>query len=254
VDLENLPSQLLGHANYGASGNESSRISLKKPCYMKSYSGSWRGNSIYRQTLVCDRTSALLQELWSFELIVPHLKGIDGRLNSNKRNASNPAQVRDRALARGAILHCIAEVCGTDAMFASLQAIDLISSPTLIYGERLKKDRDFARTVLKDEASTLQPLIDWLKLHIQNDPDLIPCCEELGRFAHYEAVGLQFGSTFSPQSKSVQATATTGSSRNRKKLFSSITRQQLLPDITSPIYRIRSFERMDFNGVRLMVP
>ena len=224
MNLENLLSQLLGH------GNESSQISLRKSCYTKSYSGLWRGNTINRHALVCERTSILLQELWSFELIVPHLIGIDGRLNSSKRRASKPAQVLDRAL-----LHCIAQVCGTDAMFASLEVTDLISSPTLIYGECLKKDKDFVRTVLKDETSTLQPLINWLTSHMQEDPDLIPLCEELGRYVHCEAVGLQFGSS-SQKSKSVQAS--TSSSRNRKKLFSPITQHQLLPNNQSPKYSL----------------
>jgi hypothetical protein len=94
VNLENLPSQLLGY------GNESLQISLRKSCYTKSYSGSWRGNTVNRHALVCERTSALLQELWSFELIIPHIMGIDSRFNSGRRSASNPEHVRDRALTR----------------------------------------------------------------------------------------------------------------------------------------------------------
>jgi len=234
VNLEILPSELLGYVH----GNQSSQISLRKSCYQKSFSGSWRGNTIHRHALVCKRTATLLQELWSLELIVPHLMGIDGRLNSGRRTASKPTQVRDRALARGAILHCMAQVCGTDSMFASLQAIDLISSPTLIYGERLKKDQDFARNVLKDETSALQPLVDWLILHMQEDPNLIPLCKELGRVVHLEAVGLQFGSLSSQQSKDFSNLQSTSSRRNRKKLFSPITRQQLLPNNQSPKFSL----------------
>jgi hypothetical protein len=100
----------------------------------------------------------------------------------------------------------------------------------------VKKDKDFARTVLKDETSTLQPLVDWLTLHIQKDPDLIPLCEELGRFVHSEAVGLQFSSPSSRQSKSVQPITST--SHKRKKLFSPITQQQLLPNNQSPKYSL----------------
>ena len=224
TSLETLPARFLGL------NPESNPILLTKECYEKVYNKPWRGNKAHKDELVFKRTSELLQELWSLELILPPLIGIDSRLNSKKRSASmQPAQILARTLTRGAILFCIAEVCGTDTMFASEKALSFLSSPALVYSDRLKKDKDFARSICRDPISTLQPLQDWLKWHINADTDFIGQSMELGSFIHEEAVKLQFGSTTSSNRSTENR-----SSRSRKKEFSSTTRQDLLPDLQSP--------------------
>ena len=77
----------------------------------------------------------VLQELWSRELLMPHLACIDKKFSSSHHTVDE-AKIIDRSIVRGAILHCIAEVYGMDAVFALLSLEPFLATPlvgTTIY-------------------------------------------------------------------------------------------------------------------------
>jgi hypothetical protein len=99
----------------------------------------------------------VLENLLSDILFIPNLQSVDTFFN-NKRRASgariNPKLVRDRAIARGAIIKTVTNAFGTDAIFSSEIAGELLSSPTLLFGDysNSKEDRLVAHILHHDNG------------------------------------------------------------------------------------------------------
>ena len=122
----------------------------------------------------------VLQELWSRELLMPHLACIDKKFSSSRRSVDE-AKIIDRSIVRGAILHCIAEAYGTDAVFASLSLEPFLATPTIIFADHLRKDEKFSKQVLKATQKTLTPLFDLIKTRVKGNTQLAIDARELGQ-------------------------------------------------------------------------
>ena len=108
------------------------------------------------------RSKRILHEVWTSQLIVPSLRPIDKTFSSIRRSTAADEDILNCCLVRGAILQCIADACGTDAIFASTAIKDFLASPSLVFEPRLHQDDRFAKHALRDAISTLEPLFDWL--------------------------------------------------------------------------------------------
>ena len=230
--LDMLPGDLYG---LKPSEKPSSCISLRQRRYLTAYDQSWRTTEENRLTLLYKRSSLLLQEIWSYELVIPHLTVLDQNLNDSKRRRSTDLEdIRNRALTRGAILDSIARCLGTDAIFASERVLDFLINPALVYGERLRQDKDFARSVLKDPEATLEPLVTWLRECLSENSDVVQVSEDLRNFLLRRAMELSPSSKFPLDSSPDAPPNAERHIHKRKKLFSPITLQQLLLDNNTP--------------------
>jgi hypothetical protein len=185
------------------------------------------------------RSEALLQEIWTAELIIPSLKPIDRTFSSTRRKASADKDVLDRCLTRGAILQCVADACGTDAIFASTAVKEFLASPSLVFETRLHRDHVFAKHALSNAVSTLEPLFDWLTARIKCTPEIFDIAEQIGDLTHLNMLELSAGRPLLPeQTRSptqsfffdITKAAPRTEHRKRAHIFSEVSLASLLPD------------------------
>jgi len=94
---------------------------------------------------------------------------------------------------RGAILQCIAEAYGTDAVFASLSLEAFLATPTLVFADHLRKDDKFSKQVLKATQKTLTPLFDWIKTCVKGNTQLALNACQLGQEVQHRLLELHHG-------------------------------------------------------------
>ena len=189
----------------------------------------------------------VLQELWSRELLMPHLACIDKKFSSSRRSVDE-AKIIDRSIVRGAILHCIAEAYGTDAVFASLSLEPFLATPTIIFADHLRKDEKFSKQVLKATQKTLTPLFDLIKTRVKGNTQLAIDARELGQKVQHRLLELHHGRSLSPDEllnlgkvdegdiaeKDAPKKKPQAPAQKPKRAFSQVSLEVLLPNDTSP--------------------
>lgn len=189
------------------------------------------------------RSSELLQKIWINELIIPSLKPIDNILSTTRCSTKDTEDILNRALTRGAILQCLAEACGTDAIFASSAVKKFLESPSLVFCENMHRSKVFARHALGDAVTTLEPLFNWIKEYIKATPEILEVAKEIGNLTHCNMLELGAGhplsqkqteNTISFHALQSGTTSTKEGQRvvNPKKrhIFSKVSSASLLPD------------------------
>lgn len=189
------------------------------------------------------KSKDILQQVWTTELIMPSLIPIDTTFTSARRNTTSDKDVLDRCLTRGAILQCLADACGTDAIFASTGIKAFLASPALIFEQRLQREKHFAQHALSNAVLTLQPLFDWLKSHIEERPDIPRIAQQIGDLIHLSMLELDAGQPLSveetqstTQSTLPNTTTTVAPKTVRRKqthIFSEVSPASLLPHRTT---------------------
>jgi len=184
------------------------------------------------------RSDVLIQAIWTNELIVPALKPIDKTFSSTRRKTSDNDDVLNRCLTRGAILQCIADACGTDAIFASTSVKEFLASPSLVFHKQLHRDSVFAKRAVNDAITTLQPLFDWLTVHIEEHSEILEIAEQIGDLTHLNMLELSAGQSLLVEQARDPSQYTvikapvipiTGR-RSRKQIFSEVTVASLVPN------------------------
>ncbi|KAJ6563441.1 hypothetical protein DFH09DRAFT_1279006 [Mycena vulgaris] len=145
-------------------------------------------------------TEKIIQEIWSTELILPPVASMDKALAIGKRKPEDLNLIRDRAIARGAVLQCIVDACGGDeSILASSDMDGLLGSPARIFATRIKKENKFAAAVLKDSERTLATLADWLAIQLEAHPDILVFAARAARIVHQSLLELHYGLTLSDE-------------------------------------------------------
>lgn len=189
--LEEMP-----HTLYGLRPSKRNEKQIHLSKYVKQYlPGCKRGDDVYAIS------QEFLLHLLSFELIIPHLAlPADEYFGSKQRSANSDLQTRNKAIARGAILHTLAEACGSDAIFASEAIIPLLTSPRYIFRDRICNDEGLVRALLNPERQILQPLSQWLaeRLGTMQAKKTLDLAETLGEYLHTRAIELCLGCPYEP--------------------------------------------------------
>ncbi|KAJ6456215.1 hypothetical protein C8R47DRAFT_1165537 [Mycena vitilis] len=101
---------------------------------------------------------------------------------------SSPAmelqKVQARIIARGAVLHCISQVCGGESIFASHAMHEVLLCPTSLFPSKWHEDTRFMAAILRNETKTLATLITPLESLISSDPDIVKHATDLAGFVH----------------------------------------------------------------------
>jgi hypothetical protein len=174
----------LPHDLYGLRQDQPSRRAVKL-APLSTFSGG--EDELYA------KSKQVLQQLWTTELIVPSLRPIDATFSSTRRRTTDDDEVLNRCLTRGAILQCVADACGTDAIFASTATKEFLTSPALMFETRLQRDKVFATRAVQDAVETLKPLFNWLTARIEETPEILETAKEIGNLTHLSMLELGTG-------------------------------------------------------------
>ncbi|KAJ7734871.1 hypothetical protein B0H16DRAFT_1577418 [Mycena metata] len=196
-------------------------------------------------------TENLIQDVWSNELILPPVVSMDKALAIGKRKYDSTALVRDRAIARGAVLQCIVDACGGDeSILASSDMENLLGSPAKIFPERIQKESKFAAAVLKNPEKTLAPLTEWLAARLDSSPHILDYAARTARIVHRGLLELHYGISLRDEhflnpdmlydeSEDVPFIAPAlnrQSSRKKNQYYCPPTPDSLLPDPNAPYF------------------
>ncbi|KAJ7752178.1 hypothetical protein DFH07DRAFT_960614 [Mycena maculata] len=141
----------------------------------------------------------MLCSLWDEHLILKQMFHVDAYLNPNERKVKSRSElfaVRDRCIARGAILQCLADVLG-DGLFASTSMKTFLIRPSRLFKDNKTRDSHMARAIERDEAATLQALDTYLATAVVEDPELLTICAELAELTHKGLLSLKLGHSLS---------------------------------------------------------
>lgn len=182
------------------------------------------------------RCKVALLNILSDELILPNLRVIDSTFSTTRRSNMQSSDILNRSLTRGATLQCIADACGSDAIFASNAVKEFLASPALLFEDRFSRDKVFANRVLADAVSTLEPLFSWITDHINETKDIPETAERIGNLVHLSMLELHVGHPLLEQSSTRQNTLDTmplsrktGQRRPKTHIFSEVSLPDLLP-------------------------
>lgn len=221
--LKELPQDL-----YGLCSNKTAKQTIKLP-ELRTFGGGY--DELY------SRSNAVIQDIWTAQLIIPSLKPIDKMFSSTRRKTADDRDILDRCLTRGAILQSMADACGTDAIFASTAIKEFLASPSLVFETRLQRDNTFAKYALNDAVSTLNPLFEWITARIKETPEICEVAQQIGDIIHLRMVELSTGTPLLPgQMESttqplVESGVTKAAPRKagQKRIFSEVSPASLLP-------------------------
>ncbi|KAJ7701592.1 hypothetical protein B0H17DRAFT_1128365 [Mycena rosella] len=142
----------------------------------------------------------IIQEIWSMELILPPVVSMDKALAVGKRKLDDLNLIRDRAIARGAVLQCIVDACGGDeSILASSDMDGLLGSLARIFPSRIQKETKFAAQVLKTPERTLERLTDWVARRLDEYPNILVFAARAARTVHRGLLELHYGVTLSDE-------------------------------------------------------
>ena len=135
-----------------------------------------------------------LQELITREIVLPKLKIIDNRLSGPKTlNLASSDLIYQRCITQGAILWSIADVCGTNGIFAASQIDIFLQSPAIIFESPLSDHRKFAPGVLKRTEEILAPLKAWIQSYLDEYPEVSIAAQKLGYYTDHQMAELYEG-------------------------------------------------------------
>jgi len=179
---------------------------------------------------------------------------IDKKFSTSRRSVDE-AKIIDRSIVRGAILQCIAEAYGTDAVFALLSLEAFLATPTLVFTDHLRKDDKFSKQVLKATQKTLTPLFDWIKTRVKGNAQLAIDACQLGQEVQHRLLELHHGRPLSSDEllnlnkvnegdiaeKVASKKKPRPQAQKPKRAFSNVSLGVLLPNSTSPKFGILGF-------------
>ena len=185
------------------------------------------------------KANDVMMTIWTKELIIPWLKTPDSVFGGGAETSVDGDSVLYRCLTRGAILKCIAEACGTDAIFASSAIKEFLAAPALVFERRFQKNDVFAKHALKDAVTTLEPLFAWLTSHVEQFPDMYKVVHELGDLVHLNMLELHAGRSLplghlhdpmqQPLLETGKAFPKAGQRKLQNHIFSEVTLSTLVP-------------------------
>jgi hypothetical protein len=147
----------------------------------------------------------LLINLLSTQLIIPSLRTADVYFNSALRRSNKDEDIRDRAIARGAILYAIAKGCGGDEIFASEVIPDILGSPTYLYRNDLQKDHAFVQKLFQKDTDLLGLLSNWINQHLSTSGyKTRTIAHHMGTYLHQCALELYNGSNINGKDSNVE--------------------------------------------------
>ena len=182
-DLSAIPGDLYGLRTTGKSGLRTVTLPRIKETLLKAGE-----DALYAASEFC------LQELITKEIIIPKLKIIDTRLSGGRTQNFNDHQlIYQRCITRGAILWSIADVCGTNGIFAASQIDRFLQSPAIIFEHPLSDHRKFAPGVLKRADEILAPLKAWIQICLDDCPEVSVAAQKLGYYTDHQMAELYEG-------------------------------------------------------------
>ncbi|KAJ7603665.1 hypothetical protein DFH06DRAFT_1350016 [Mycena polygramma] len=136
-----------------------------------------------------------LCKVWDEHLILKPMKRVDKHLNPKERETTARPEIlaiRDRCIARGAILQCFADAFG-DGLFACHSMQTFLRRPCRLFPANISRDEHFARAIERDEAQTLSLLDSYLMACMVEDSELHGICARLGELVHKGLLSLKLG-------------------------------------------------------------
>ncbi|KAJ6488697.1 hypothetical protein C8R47DRAFT_978432 [Mycena vitilis] len=136
-----------------------------------------------------------LCKVWDEHLILKPMKRVDKHLNPKERETTARSEIlaiRDRCIARGAILQCFADAFG-DGLFACHSMQTFLRRPSRLFPANISRDEHFARAIERDEAQTLSLLDSYLMACMVEDSELHGICARLGELVHKGLLSLKLG-------------------------------------------------------------
>jgi hypothetical protein len=196
LDRENIffiPADFYGLRNLA---RQSQKL-VKLPSIREKLLG-YGSDSLYKAASYC------LQELLSAEILMPKLKNLDKSLSSAQITNFDSQHVYQRSITRAAILWCLADACGTDGIFASSRMDKFLQSPAIIFAGALSRERKFASEVLKHQKIVLDPLLEWIKDHIAENPSVAADAKRLSELADLQILELFLGKRISDEDPAIE--------------------------------------------------
>ena len=126
--------------------------------------------------------------LLSDHVIVDNMKETDNKINSRRRrSAGDPTMIRSRCINRGALLSCVIEVFkDDDGIFAFPLIEKLLTSPSLLFNDPIRKDADLSARIIADPVVALNCVNEYLTELLSKSPTIPALAKEIGD-AIYEA-------------------------------------------------------------------
>jgi hypothetical protein len=141
-----------------------------------------------------DICSDILSDLWRSHIIIPQLRPLDQDLSKGKYSKDSDELILQRCITRGVILSSIAEVCGSDGIFASSRIDTVLISPAMMFKNNLNSDRRFAPAVQKRRKEILDPFINYMQTLIDHSTtDIKSAIHNLGHFVTKRLTELHVG-------------------------------------------------------------
>ena len=190
--------------------SSNSKASIKLPPIKEKDLG-YGSDALYSAASYC------LQELWSAEIIIPKLRKLDESLSGGKTKNFDAQHVYQRSITRAAILWCIEDACGTNGIFASSRIDQFLQSPAIIFEQPLSRERKFAPEVLKQQDIVLQPLFDWIRKHLAENPNITANAKRLGELADLQILELYLGKHTSDSNTATETLKPARSTTRRRK-------------------------------------
>jgi hypothetical protein len=204
-NISHVPADFYGFRNL-------TRPTLVKLPSIKDKILGYGSDSLYGAASYC------LQELWSAEIFMPKLKKLDEGLSSGRVTNFDSLHVYQRSITRGAILYGIAEACGTDGIFASSQMDQFLRSPAIIFSGALSRERKFAPMVLQHQKDVLEPLLEWVRGHLADNPGIVPDAKRLSELADLQILELFLGKRISDEDPAIENLKKKSATKNSRDI------------------------------------
>jgi hypothetical protein len=131
--------------------------------------------------------SEVLFALWCDVLIIPSLDTADNLFNTSRRRkipnnskTTRNKNVVDRSIVRGGMVMALVDIVG-EGILASDGIRNFLSSPARMFTKNLQKDDAFASKLIRDYASTMEPLIAHVGDLLVAKPKITEWCYYIGK-------------------------------------------------------------------------
>ena len=119
---------------------------------------------------------------FSDHIIVENMKEADNKINSGcQRSGDDSEKIRSRCINRGALLSRIVEVFNDDdGIFACPLIERLLTSPSLLFNNPIRKDADLSARIIANPAVELKCLSEYVTQLLSKSPTIISIVKEIG--------------------------------------------------------------------------
>ena len=120
--------------------------------------------------------------LFSDRIIAENMKDADNKINSGRRRSGDDhTMIRLRCINRGALLTCIVEAFkDEDGIFAFPPIERLLTSPSLLFSEPIRKDADLSARIIANPTGALNCVNEYVTQLLSKSPSITSIAKEIG--------------------------------------------------------------------------